>query len=131
MHPTPATAPLPFHHDARLIQALGAHTVLAQRHEVMFKDGLAVGLHPVLEAGAPHTYWRAVHAEGLCWLLFDLRHLSTEIEADLKMLKGRDHPGAVFYTLRGLYPTRKAFTQAVFDLALQRVWPNAATASAA
>ncbi len=108
--------------DTRIVHTDGDLAVLAQRHEVMFHDGLALGLHPVTQAGHADTFLRAVHAEGLRWLLFDLRHLGGELADDLRRLQPRDHHGAVFYTLRGLYRTRAAFLAALDDMALRTWW---------
>lgn len=109
--------------DNRIIARQGPHTVHAQRFEVMFKDGSAVHLHPVSRS-VPEIFLRAVQLEGLRWLVFDLRHLAPCIEADLFRLELRDHPGAVFYTLRHAYPTAAAFTAAAADGAVARWWPT-------
>jgi len=110
--------------DNRIIHRAGALAVLAQRHEVMFRDGQALGLHPVTVAGQVHVFLRAVHADGLRWALLDLRHLGGELHDDLLRLQPRDHPGAVFFTLRGLFPTRRAFVDALDRLALQTWWAS-------
>lgn len=114
------------HQDARIIQQHHNITVLAQRCEVMFRDGQAVGLHPVHIDGYLQPYLRALQHEGLCWMVFDLRHLSTEIEDDLKRLQPRDHPGAVFYTLRCKYPVRASFIDAVQHQAQHSWWAHTA-----
>jgi hypothetical protein len=108
--------------DTRVIHCEGPHTVLAQRHEVMFHDGLALGLHPVATSSQVHTFLRAVHADGLRWVLFDLRHLGAELHDDLLRLQPRDHPGAVFFTLRGLYRTRRAFVDDLDRIGLHTWW---------
>jgi hypothetical protein len=108
-------------HDTRAILRDGPFTVLAQRHEVMFHDGLAVGLHPVASDGQVQVFLRAVHADGLRWVLFDLRHVPGELHDDLLRLQPRDHIGAVFYTLRLQYRTRQAFVDALDKLAV-RTW---------
>ncbi len=109
--------------DNRIIQHHGAHTVHAQRFEVMFKDGSAVHLHPVSRT-VPDIFLRAVQLEGLRWLVFDVRHLVPTLEADLLRLDKRDHPGAVFYSLRGAYPTAAHFLAAAGDCAVARWWPS-------
>jgi hypothetical protein len=114
-----------FLQDNRAIQVHGAFTVHAQRFEVMFRDGSTVVLHPVSRA-TPDAFLRALQLEGLRWLLFDLRHLVPTIEADLFRLDLRDHPGAVFYTLRQAYPNAQAFISAVSDGAFARWWPTSA-----
>jgi hypothetical protein len=100
-------------HDTRVIQRHGQHQVHAQRFEIMFKDGSTVGLHPVAAQGCPQTFLRALHYEGLRWIVFDLRQLSADMEADILRLQPRDTPGVIFYTLRHRYPTAGAFCAAV------------------
>lgn len=117
--------------ETRAIQRPPQHahlTVLAQRCEVMFRDGCAIGLHPVADSGHVQMFLRAVHHEGLRWCIFDLRQLATEIESDLNGLQQRDHPGAVFYTLRGIFPTRAAFGAALDKLATHTWWQHDAQA---
>lgn len=109
--------------DNRIIQQHGAYHVHAQRFEVMFHDGSAVHLHPVSRS-VPEIFLRALQLEGLRWLVFDVRHLVPAIEPDLFRLELRDHPGAVFYTLRGRYPNAAAFTAAAADSAMTRWWPS-------
>lgn len=101
------------------IRLLGPVSVLPARHEVMFHDGLTVGLHPVAAAGHVHTFLRAVVAEGRTEII-DLRQVSGELHDDLLRLQPRDHPGAVFYTLRGMFHTRRAFLDELDGLALQQ-----------
>lgn len=113
--------------DTRPLTHQGPYTVLAQRHEVMFRDGLALGLHPVVAHGQAHVFLRAVNADGQRWVLFDLRHLGGELHDDLLRLQPRDHPGAVFFTLRGLYPTRRSFVDGLERLAVQ-TWDATAQA---
>jgi hypothetical protein len=113
-------------HDTPVILRDGPFTVLAQRHEVMFHDGLAVGLHPVASHGQVQVFLRAVHAEGIRWVLFDLRQVPGELHDDLLRLQPRDHIGAVFYTLRLQYRTRKAFVDALDKLAVRTWWAGKA-----
>jgi len=112
-----------FLQDTRIIQRYCGLDVLAQRFEIMFKDGTAVALHPVHAVGTPQMFLRAVHHEGLQWVVFDLRHLAAEMEADVLRLHTRDTPGVVFYTLRRQYPTASLCLQRVLA---QRVtsWPH-------
>jgi hypothetical protein len=98
-----------FLQDTRIIQRYCGLDVLAQRFEIMFKDGTAVALHPVHAVGTPQMFLRAVHHEGLQWVVFDLRHLAAEMEADVLRLHSRDTPGVVFYTLRRHFPTASDF----------------------
>ena len=113
-----------FSQDTRVIQQHGTHTVHAQRFEVMFHDGLALGLHPVCVGGLQQMFLRATHHEGLRWIVFDVGQLCPQFYTDLLGLHTRDHPGAVFYSLRLRYPTRAAFCAAVVQHALHRWWPH-------
>jgi len=101
------------HHDSRVIHSSGPWHVLAQRFEVMFRDGTAVHLHPVLQGDVPMPMLRAICHEGMQWIVFDLRRHSGEIEADLKSALERDAPGIVFYTLRAAHRTAREFTDRV------------------
>jgi hypothetical protein len=105
--------------DNRPLAQEGAYTVLAQRHEVMFRDGQALGLHPVAAHGQVHVFLRAINVDGQRWVLFDLRRLGGELHDDLLRLQPRDHPGTVFFTLRGLFPTCRAFVDALDRLVVQ------------
>jgi len=109
--------------DTRAIAHSDRYTVQAQRCEVMFRDGSAIGLHPVAVDGYLHHFLRATRHEGLAWVIFDVRHLASEIELDMKRLEARDHPGLVFYTLRGLYHAGDAFRTALLAKALHTWWP--------
>ena len=122
-----------FLQDTRVIHRHGAYQVLAQRFEVMFRDGSTVQLHPVTHTEAPgacDTFLRAIHHEGLRWIVFDLRHLSAEVEADILRLLPRDTPGVVFYTLRQSFATAAALLVRVQDCA-KAVWWQAEIAEAA
>lgn len=108
--------------DNRIIQAHGPYTVLAQRHEVMFKDGTTLHLHPVADTGFQQPNLRALQVEGMRWLVFDLLRLVPEIELDLRRLHPRDHIGAVFYTLRLRFPTAGTCTAAAAQCAAATWW---------
>ena len=110
-------------HDTRVIQRFGCFQVHAQRFEVMFKDGSTLGLHPVCAEGVPQMFLRALHFEGLRWLVFDLRKLSQDIEADILRLLPRDTPGVIFYTLRQAFPSARHVTDAVLQLSVAS-WPG-------
>ncbi len=120
---------MPFQ-DHRVIHADGPWRVLAPRHEVMWRDGTTAYLHPVMQGDVPSPMLRAVHHEGLRWIILDLRAHSGEIEADLKGSLERDAPGIVFYTLRQAHRTARDFTDRI---ALHHVhaWWQAPTAEAA
>lgn len=100
--------------------------VITQRHEVRFRDGSAVGLHPVWCDGFPQIFHRALAGyelnadRGGEWLCIDLRQLQcqprperlAELADDLRLCQPRDHDGVVFYTLRGAYRDATAFVAA-------------------
>lgn len=118
------------HQDTRIIHSSGAWHVLAQRHEVMFRDGSTVNMHPVLQGEVPMPMHRAVHFEGLRWIIVDLRRHCSEIESDLKSSLERDAPGIVFYTLRQVHRTARDFTDRIALCHTHAWWP-APTAEAA
>lgn len=108
--------------------------VHAQRHEVMFKNGSSVQLHPVTVAGQeqPDTFLRALQREGLRWLVFDLRKVlgprhGACLEEDVLRLLPRDTPGVVFYTLRAVFPQASTFITAA-DACACATWWHADTA---
>ncbi len=84
-------------------------TVSATRHEVMFNDGTAVTLHPVLDCGAPDTFRRALRLPGGTVVIIDLRNIDTALGADLATAPQRDMAGTVYYALRQLFTTRVLF----------------------
>jgi hypothetical protein len=100
--------------DTRILQQHGYLSVLSERHEVMFRDGSTVGLHPVAACGTVQMFLRAVrgdHLHAAKWYVFDLRHLHTGIEADMLRLPARDAPGLVFYVLRSLWGSAACFRE--------------------
>jgi hypothetical protein len=126
-----------FRHDDRIVQRnelAGAELlVLAQRHEVMWRDGSSVQMHLVRIANQvePDTFMRALQLEGLRWFAFDLRQVldsqGRELEADVLRLQPRDTPGVVFFTLRGAFPTSGAFTAAVQARSTLQWWDGEAS----
>lgn len=89
--------------DTRIIQRHEKLAVHDQRHEVMFKDGSSLALHPVSLNATPQMFLRAVHHDSGLWMVFDLRHLDKNIEAEVLRLHSRNTPGVIFYTLRRYY----------------------------
>jgi hypothetical protein len=83
----------------------------AQRHEVMFKDGTAVALHPVFDRGVPSKYHRGLQLPKGITIVVDLRRLSDSIGKDICTAPGRDVPGIVFFEMRRRFKTAKAFTK--------------------
>lgn len=120
---------LHLHEEPRAVHCHGAFQVLAQRQEVMFRDGSTVQLHPVLRAGIAETFLRAVR-QSCRWVVIDLRYHSAEIEADILRLQPRDTPGVVFYTLRQAYPSARAFCDRIALSHLHAWWQDEDTAPA-
>jgi len=116
--------------DNRVIQTHGSYTVLAQRFEIMFRDGSAVGLHPVALGGEQQMFLRAVQTQGLMWSIFDVRSFSPDVEEDIKRCGPRDAPGVVFFTLRQRFLNANAFLAAAAERARHAWWPLAAPALA-
>lgn len=86
-------------------------SVGAQRQEIMFRDGTAVTLHPVIDCGVPDKFHRALQLPGGLTMVIDLRHLVPQIEPDIRTAQERDWQGIVFYSLRGAYKTRELFVR--------------------
>ena len=100
-------------HDTRVIHSSEPWRVLGQRFEVMFLDGSTVHMHPVAQGDIAMPMHRAVHHEGLRWIIIDLRHHCAHIQGALGRSPERDAPGIVFNTLRHVYPSARAFTDAI------------------
>lgn len=100
-------------HDTRIIHTSGPWAVLAQRFELMFLDGSIAHMHPVQISGADAPLHRAVHHEGLRWIIIDLRHHCAHVQGALERSPERDAPGIVFNTLRHRHATARAFTDAI------------------
>ena len=98
-------APQDFPRILQIHQGLAVHD---QHHEIMFKDGSTLGLHPVSANYTLQMFLRAVRDDTGLWLVFDLRHLVHDIEDDMRRLPPRDTPGLVFYSLRRHYCTATA-----------------------
>jgi hypothetical protein len=117
-----------FLHDSRVIQRTAQFEVQAQRYEVMFKDGSAMQLHPVCHAATPtvpDTFLRAVHCDGLVWVVFDLAKVGgRELETDIRSHLPRDTPGLVFYSLRAQFPNTRAFTNAMQAQRVAQWWDS-------
>jgi hypothetical protein len=107
-HPRPNPPP----QHAPAVAQDGRYQVRSPRAEVMFHCGQAIGLYLVAVDGHLQPHLRALRHANV-WAVFDLRHLASEIADDMLRLQPRDHPGLVFYSLRGAYPTRDAFMVAL------------------
>ena len=108
---------------ARQSAAAGALEVVAQRHEVMFRDGLAVQLHPIHAHGLPMLTLRAMETPRGSLQLIDLAKLVRRLDADLRTTQAIDIPGVVFYTLRAEFKSAPQFIAAVERNATGTWWP--------
>lgn len=107
---------------ARQSASAGAIELLGQRFEIMFRDGIAVQLHPVQAHGLPLPMLRALEIGGGQLALFDLTRLVRRLDAELRVCPRRDVPGLVFYTLRQAYPTAALFVADVERHACGNWW---------
>lgn len=82
-------------------------TIAPARHEIMWRDGSTVGVHPVLRDGVPELYLRALPGQPA--IVIDLRRVAPGIEQDMAPAPQRDRPGIVFYTLRHRYRSAEHF----------------------
>lgn len=112
--------------DTRIIarQSLqaGGLDVLAQRHEIMWRDGTAVQLHPVYANGLPMLTLRALVLQDGRLVLFDLAHLVPRLDAELRTCPERDVTGHVFFALRQAYRSAAHFSQDVVRHAMGTFW---------
>lgn len=108
---------------ARQSAAGGTLEVLAQRHEIMFRDGSAVVLHPVQARGRPMLTLRALQRPDGSLQLVDLARLVRRLDGELRTSPPRDIPGLVFYTLREVYPGAGLFVADVERNACGTWWP--------
>lgn len=107
---------------ARQSAAAGAMEVLAQRHEIMFRDGTAVVLHPVQAHGLPMLTLRALQRPDGSLQLVDLARLVRRLDGELRTTPPRDIPGLVFFTLREVYPGATLFVADVERRACGTWW---------
>lgn len=108
---------------ARQSAAAGALEVQAQRHEVMWRDGTAVHLHPVHAHGLPMLTLRALACPDGKLQLFDLARLVRHLDGELRTTPARDVPGLVFFTLRQAYGSAAQFAADVERNATGTWWP--------
>lgn len=104
--------------DTTPLATAGAYTVLAERHEVLFRDGSSIGLHQVLQRGAPCVYLRALVQDKLHAMVFDVRDVARALAAELPITPTRDLRGLVAITLRHSYPTANALAAEVMGVVL-------------
>lgn len=86
--------------------------LLDTRHEVLWRDGSAIGLQPLQVLGVPHKYLRAVPGPDAVPIVVDLRELAPSLKEDMPRALPRDEVGLVFYTLRHRYRNAAEFAAA-------------------
>ena len=86
--------------DDRVLRHIGPYEVLAERQEVMWRDGTAVLLHPVRQHGAPCLLHRALPITPQFWCVVDLARSCPPLASELRSCLQRDRPGVLFYILR-------------------------------
>lgn len=108
---------------ARQSAAAGALEVVAQRHEVMFRDGLAVHLRAIHAHGLPMLTLRALESPRGALQLIDMAKLVRKLDVELRTTQAIDVPGVVFYTLRGEFKSAPQFIAAAERNAAGTWWP--------
>lgn len=97
---TPQHPPFaPPEHVAVTDQGVG----VPRRQEVIFRDGSALVLLRVMQAGTPSLYLREL-AGPAAGLVVDLRQLAPALGEDLPTASTRDVPGIVHFGLRLAFP---------------------------
>lgn len=100
----------------------GAWVVHQPRHELSFRDGSQLVLHPVSRQAAsgqldPLPRWRAVRcgAQGalVSLTIFDLADVLPALAVDLPRAPTRDVPGLVFFAFRGRFASAAAALEAI------------------
>lgn len=87
----------------------GGMAVMAPRHEVMWRDGSTVQLHPVRRNGLHLHTVRAVRLDDHSLMLIDLARLLPALPATLRTTSPIDVPGVLFYSLRLGFATAPRF----------------------
>lgn len=105
------------------LSAWGAYVVYQPRHELSFRDGSQLVLHPVSRRAASGQLdplpprWRAVRCatQGALVSLsvFDLADVLPPLMVDLPRAPARDVPGLVFYAFRGRFASAAAALDAI------------------
>lgn len=98
--------------DHAPIATIGPYTIIAERHEVLFRDDTTVGLHQVIENGTISRYLRCVFHGELHALIVDVRDLARSLAAELPIAQDRDVQGLVCITFRLRYSTAAEFLAA-------------------
>lgn len=98
--------------DTKIIHSHARLDVLAQRHEVMWRDGTQVWLHHVQCSGHDAPLLRALQVDG-AWTLLDLSRALPAVADDLRVQPKRDAQGLIFFALRGMYASAGAFVDHV------------------
>lgn len=103
--------------DTNVISApAGRYDVQGQRFEILFGDGSTIGLHPVLRDGSQQMFLRALRHGACSLIVFDLRDVCKELDAEIRKTHERDVPGLVFYTLRQKFCSAAACSASMMAL---------------
>lgn len=94
--------------DARIIHSHARLDVLAQRHEVMWRDGSSLWLHTLQLAGGDAPLLRALQVDG-AWACLDLSRAVPALADDLRCQPRRDAAGLIFFHLRGKWGSADGF----------------------
>lgn len=111
------------HHPVMYCQ--GRHQVQGPQQEVMWNDGTAVTIHPVMltnSVGEPAAspYLRAARLPDGGWLIFNLLQLCPQIEPELSGLLPRDAAAAVHHALRHTFTTANAMRRAAREASVHK-----------
>ena len=95
--------------DELILSRKGHITVLAEAHEVQWRDGDRLQLHAVRWGDDRSTFLRALPYGGQ-WLIFDLRDVCpASLEREAAAIKGGDALGLSIYALRRYHDTLQGF----------------------
>ena len=90
--------------DTRILHRAAGIDVLAQRREVMFRDGSTLQLHIVHSHGVEARLQRALQVDG-AWCLLPLCRALPSLADDIRHHPSRDVHGLIWYTLRSRWGT--------------------------
>lgn len=93
--------------DTAISHIHGRHAVLAQRQEVMLRDGSSLLLHSVQVNGSSTPLLRALRVDG-SWVLLNLADALPDLADDIRSQPRRDAHGLVFFHLRGRWGSAAA-----------------------
>lgn len=89
--------------DHTVIHRHGHYEVLRRSHVVTWPTGRSIGLHLVNVDGYLAPYLRCLLDDSLHAIVFDLRDLCKELDAEVRSTHARDVQGLIEYTLRARF----------------------------